>query len=989
VGYRTITRPLVETLHNAKVRAQIDIVRPGSYRALEDHLETVRQDPKRGAGYYHVIHFDVHGALLSYEEFEALQRGGAAEQVVFWARYGRGEMAPYEGEKAFLFLAGDGADGRTDGGSATRERSDPVEAGELADLLLTHQIPIAILNACQSGKQVGASETSLGSRLVQAGMQMVVAMGYTVTVSAAERLIKTLYGQLLNGAELAVAVRRARQDLYADKSRRAYYGQRIELEDWLLPVLYRHHDQKLPLREFTREEQTAYYDLQQARYTRQEQTAYRHPVYGFFGRDLDILHIETRLLSRRNLLLVRGMGGAGKTTLLHHLGDWWQTTHLVDRVCYFGYDTQAWTLPQILQGIARQVFADEYDTKFKPLASEARQQQLIVETLRSERHLLILDNLESITGNPMAIRNTLPEAEQGKLRRFLTELVGGRTLVLLGSRSGESWLAKETFAENVYELEGLDPEAASQLAETILERQGTTGYRATPEVGEILKLLRGYPLALEVVLSNLTRQKPEEVLASLRAGSVDLDRGDSQEKTQSLLRCIDYSHSNLSEEMQDLLLCLAPFTGVVFQPLLQQYSEQLKQRPVLAGLPFDRWEAVLQEATEWGLLSPSEFGGYLDLQPTLPYFLRSRLNVAEQQARREAIERAFRQHYDGFAGSIYQLLNSKETQEKQLGQVLARLEFENLMTALDLALTAQVSLLEPYRAVSGYLDLTHDEARGLELGEKVLARLESYSSEALSGQLGLELVGVVDDIAKRQLLLKRYAEAGTSYGKALNLLLANQSLSTERRRARSAGIYHQLGAVAQAQREWEQAQTYYQQALQIYIEFNDRYSQAGTYHQLGRVAEEQREWEQAQAYYQQALQICIEFNDRYSQARTYHQLGIVAQEQREWEQARAYYQQALQIKIEFNDRYSQASTYHQLGIVAQEQREWEQAREYLLKDLEISVEFHDTHGTGITLRSLARLWRDGGDAGLPGVVAAVLGMEVGEVEAMFREMVGE
>jgi DNA repair exonuclease SbcCD ATPase subunit len=33
------------------------------------------------------------------------------------------------------------------------------------------------------------------------------------------------------------------------------------------------------------------------------------------GRDLDILQIEKRLLTKRNILLIRGMGGAGKTTL--------------------------------------------------------------------------------------------------------------------------------------------------------------------------------------------------------------------------------------------------------------------------------------------------------------------------------------------------------------------------------------------------------------------------------------------------------------------------------------------------------------------------------------------------------------------------------------------------------------------------------------------------------------------------------------------------
>ena len=62
---------------------------------------------------------------------------------------------------------------------------------------------------------------------------------------------------------------------------------------------------------------------------------------------------------------------------------------------------------------------------------------------------------------------------------------------------------------------------------------------------------------------------------------------------------------------------------------------------------------------------------------------------------------------------------------------------------------------------------------------------------------------------------------------------------------------------------------------------------------------------EAKAYYQNALDIKIAFNERYSQAVTYHQLGNVAFEERDWAQAKAYYQTALAIFIEFKDEYSQ------------------------------------------------------------------------------------
>src|SRR5260370_40702194 len=125
------------------------------------------------------MHCDVLGAVLTYEQVEQAQE---ASRYLYNERYGRSETQPYEGVKAFLAFEG-----------AEDTQVDRVVASELADLLVTHQVPVAILNACQPGKQIGESETSLGSRLMQAGVQLVLAMGYSVTVSAAELLVQTVY----------------------------------------------------------------------------------------------------------------------------------------------------------------------------------------------------------------------------------------------------------------------------------------------------------------------------------------------------------------------------------------------------------------------------------------------------------------------------------------------------------------------------------------------------------------------------------------------------------------------------------------------------------------------------------------------------------------------------------------------------------------------------------------------------------------------------
>ena len=841
VGYRTISRPLVEALRQANLPVQIDILRPGTYKALENHLR--QTSAQQQEGYYQVIHFDLHGAALTYEQ---LQQAQEASRHLYIERYGRSDIQPYEGVKAFLAFEG-----------AEDTPVDRVEASELADLLVTHQVPVAILNACQSGKQIGESETSLGSRLMQAGVQLVLAMGYSVTVSAAELLMQTLYQHLFAGEELAAAIRHARTELYNHKARRAYFEQQIDLEDWLLPVVYQNQPVQVQPREFTPGERAAWFErkAEEQRYSPPE------PNYGFVGRDLDILEIERRLLLKRNLLLVRGMGGAGKTTLLRHLGAWWHTTGFVERVFYFGYDEKAWTLEQIMMDVAQQLYGPQYYTNFQPLSLAARQAMLAHE-LRSANHLLILDNLESITGAELAIQHTLPADEQARLRSFLADLAKGRTLVLLGSRGGERWLAQGTFDDNVYELPGLDPEAASTLADRILEKHNATKYREGTDFQKLHKLLDGFPLALEVILANLARQAPGEVLAALQAGDVKLDTPGSQEKTGSILRCIDYSHSNLSPEAQQLLLCLAPFTSVIWLNMLDPYTEQLRQQPALASLPFERWPEVLREAQNWGLLTPDpEIPGFLRLQPIFPYFLRSRLQEPAQAEVKQAVERAFRKYYQRLGATLHSLLTSQDAQQRQIGKLLADLEYENLVTALTLALDAQASIAGYYEALLNYLEAKQDPRRSLALFQSILECFERYPAEKLTGPLGVEFINALGSTANWQLDLKQYAAAESSYQKILRLVPQLAQLDQEVAHRLQATTYYQLGRVAQEQRQFEQAEQYYQQDLQLFIEYNDRYSQASTYGQLGILEREREQWTPAREYLLRALEIFVDYQD--------------------------------------------------------------------------------------------------------------------------------
>jgi tetratricopeptide (TPR) repeat protein len=991
VGYRTISRPLVESLRNANLPVQIDILRPGTYKALENHLRVTTE--QHGEGYYHVIHFDVHGAVLTYEQYESIQPQ-AVGNAHLYKQYGRDPIQPYEGVKAFLSFEPD-ADAED-----TKQKTDLVEATQLAALLVKHHVPITILNACQSGKQVGERETSLGSRLVQAGVQFVLAMGYSITVSAAELLMTTLYQRLFAGDELTVAIRHARTELANDKERLAYFDQKIELEDWLLPVVYQNRPVTLQPREFTPDERSVWFErkAEEKRYTPPD------PTYGFVGRDLDILRIEKLVLTRRNILLVRGMGGAGKTTLLRHLAAWWHTTGFVQRVFSFGYDEKAWTLQQIVVEIAQTLYGPRYYTDFQPLSPSA-QQAMLAGRLRSENHLLLLDNLESITGAHLAIQHTLPQSEPKALHSFLADLAKGRTLVLLGSRGSEDWLAKGTFDNNIYDLPGLDKQAASTLVDRILLKNNTEKYRQHPDLKQVLKLLNGFPLALEVVLANLAHQTPSEVLAALHKGDVKLDIDDSkledksifEQKTESILRCIDYSHSNLSPEAQSLLLCLAPFQSVIFLgALLDLYTSFLKQQSTLAALPFERWTEVIGVAENWGLLRRDpNIPEFVHLQPTLPYFLRSRLSTLQQTEVRRAIETAYCEHYAQYGGMLHNLLQSKDPQERNKGQALVRLEYENLTTAVKLALAAQTWIIEPYIALDGYLDIIHDPQRGLELGQMVLERLQDYPAEQRTDFWKFEVSVVIDNMARHKLQLQDYEAAEALYHRAHSIYVEEMNGDIGDVKKMIADNYHQLGILAELQRQWIQAEEYfrkslqirierndphaqadsyyqlgvlaqrqhhwlqsaeyYRKALQMYEESGDRYAEADTHYQLSTIADQEHQWDQVEEHCKQALQIYGEFNDHYSQAKAFQELGDAAREQHHLTEAKEYFQQALHLKVHLNDRYGQAITYHHLGIVAQQQGEWLQAEQYYQQALDIDREFNDLDGQADAYHQLARL----------------------------------
>ncbi|MGK7898155.1 MAG: tetratricopeptide repeat protein [Xenococcus sp. (in: cyanobacteria)] len=300
-------------------------------------------------------------------------------------------------------------------------------------------------------------------------------------------------------------------------------------------------------------------------------------------------------------------------------------------------------------------------------------------------------------------------------------------------------------------------------------------------------------------------------------------------------------------------------------------------------------------------------------------------------------------------------MESKNLQERQMGVAFVRWEYENLYQALQICLERQEGILILYSCFNTYLSSINDKKIKLQLTQSIYNSLCNYELEKQNKEWELAIIEVLNSCARCYLLYKDYQAAKEIYNQTLHQIQQLKEIEPKLKQILLAGSYNDLGSVAEGSRQFGQAQDYYQQALKIYIEYDEHDRKAQIYHQLGIIAQQLWQFEQAQDYYQQALKIYIEYDEHYEQADTLHQLGTIAQQLGQLQQAKDYYKQALSIFIEYDKHYEQAGTLHQLGILSQELGEYEKAQNYYQQALAIYIEYRDSYSQARIYGALATL----------------------------------
>ncbi|KAF3906108.1 hypothetical protein ABW21_db0209389 [Orbilia brochopaga] len=288
IEYRVIARAVHDALSSliASRQIQMDFVRPGTWEALQSALNS------KPTGYYHLVHFDVHGKVTK--------------------------------KRAFIKLV---------------SREDPTElerrdAVELAHLLAERGISLVILNACESAKSASDLESNLAAVLVQNGIKCAIGMSFKLLVSSASTLVPLLYEQLLqNRGAVTLAVHNTRRALVRDTKRKGTLGTVVSLPDAILPVLYQRVDQSeislwpnlFPVSDTPELARAATFP-----------STLRGEASAIIGRDLDLLRIENALTAESHVIELVGVPGSGRTSFLQFASSWWESTGLVDDVVWLG-----------------------------------------------------------------------------------------------------------------------------------------------------------------------------------------------------------------------------------------------------------------------------------------------------------------------------------------------------------------------------------------------------------------------------------------------------------------------------------------------------------------------------------------------------------------------------------------------------------------------------------------------------------------------------
>lgn len=955
IDHRVSALPLVEAMESLPGLVHLHVLSPPTLPALREELDRAR----RGRQPYHVVHFDGHGV---YDR--AVGLGG------------------------LCFEHPDDAD------KLEKRRHLTVYTDEFGPLLRDHRIPLAFLEACQSGLAEQASE-SVASGLLKVGVASVVAMSHSVLVVTARRFVAEFYQALAEGRRVGDAMLAGQRALAGNKSRGRVFGlDELRLDDWFVPVLYQEKDD--PQLFATVPAPQTLEDFQTALAARLGRDLPEEPKTGFVGRSRELLALQRLLQSGGTYAVVRGQGGEGKSALVAELARWMVRSHQVRRAAFVSVEGLEKNIAEsVLDKLGGQLVKKGFSTQADCQGDPGKAAQEIERALREQPTLLVIDNMESVLLPPFLARET-PEALEQQARDELTAVLAlserllkvGETRLIFTSR--EALPAPFDGERQRRELHRLDREDAVKLVERVVDAEGT-GSRGDSRlldarqeaIEQLVDAVHGHARTLALLAPSLRSRGVEATRESLVELMAEMEERFPGSREHSVYASVELSLRRMSEENRERARVLGVFHGAVDLNMLRHMTN---------------WDvadvvSLANELVETGLATPNRYG-HLTLNPALCPYLRARLDPAE----REALTARWVEAMLGYV----EHMRRQQHQNTEMAATLTVLELPNLFALLN--------LVERSGEAEVTIDLTASLFSMLQtLGKpRLLERVGKVRDAAAEGvfdvwnharfeaartrvEQQLAGGGLREALPGAQQLLERAREAGeqvypnADYDLALACFLQGRVLKSARRSEKALPLLdearHRFEAIAKehpgrgAERmasvcfgergecllilgRLDEAAAAYEESIRRGEHRDDARSIAVGKGQLGSVRLEQGRYEEALAAFAEARERFTELDEPGTLAAIWHQTGIVQQRAGQPEAAEDAYRKSLEIEVRLGNVAGQASTLVQLALLYQGALgRPEEAAAFLRQAADKYVEIGDAAGEGRARNNLGELLR--------------------------------
>ncbi|MEL6524146.1 MAG: CHAT domain-containing protein [Chloroflexota bacterium] len=625
VPFRSVASRIIKSLGTSiNERVELDVLRPATYESLGAKLRAAQLADTP----YHIVHFDGHGTYKNVvEETDASQLSEI--------RYGdRGGYLIFEDPKD----------------DNNREYVDGIKLGEL---LAQTDVPMLVLNACQSAYAEARSEDdpdddhttdtsekrkseveaygSLAQQVMAAGVSGVVAMRYSVYVVTAAQFVADLYNTLAQGFTLGQAVNMGRKRLNDQPERKVRHDP-IPLRDWMVPIVF----ERAPLQLLPRQESTTLTigtitnaDGTTGQQSEDDQLP-RTPDLGFFGRDETLLALD-RTFDSKHVALLYAYAGSGKTTTAAEFARWYNLTGgIKNGVVIFTSFEQYRPLENVLSDFGR-VLGPTLQANGIPwhaIIDKAERRQVVLSVLAQLPVLWIWDNVEGVHGFPRGTDSQWSGAEQQELADFLRDAKNTQAKFLLTSRLDErEWLGD--FLPKRIPMRPMPMWERVQMADKIV-RHADRRFEWTVWQ-PLLQYTGGNPLTLQVLVTQAVRDKirtqgaMRAFVGQLRRGEVNFQDDTTQGRSKSLGASLAYGYdAAFSEEERAQLAVLHLFQGFVDANALVHMGYDINDNTLSAlnGKDGQYFVDLLNKASKIGVLRKLD-GSYYDIHPALPWFLKS------------------------------------------------------------------------------------------------------------------------------------------------------------------------------------------------------------------------------------------------------------------------------------------------------------------------------------------------------------------------------